>query len=126
VYCATKKVTEYKYRCVCEEICIPGVTPICKRDAACGGSGECAGGCGACNSGCQEGCAGRCKIHEVRKLVKYPVTKEVPVRKCTVEWVCPKCGCGQCGSTSAATAAPAAPGPAAPAPSLKTPPLPTN
>ena len=101
VYCTTKKVTEYKYRCVCEDICIPGVTPICKRGATCDSSGECAGGCDAGNNGCQEGCAGRCTIREVRKLVKYPVTKEVPVRKCTEEWTCPKCGHCGCGSTSA-------------------------
>ena len=24
VYCATKKVTEHKYTCICEEVCIPG------------------------------------------------------------------------------------------------------
>jgi hypothetical protein len=30
-------------------------------------------------------------VREAHKLMKYPVTKEVPVRKCTVEWVCPQC-----------------------------------
>ena len=34
MYCTTKTVIEYKYTCVCEEMCIPGVTPIC------GGCGE--------------------------------------------------------------------------------------
>jgi hypothetical protein len=46
------------------------------------------------------------------------VTKEVPVRKCTVEWVCPHCNChGNC----AAEAAPSAPVPTAtPAPAPPT------
>jgi hypothetical protein len=127
ISCTTKKVTEYKYRCVCEDICIPRVTPICKRGESCGCSGECAGGCDTCNSGCQEGCGERCRVHEVRKLVKYPVTKEVPVRKCTVGWTCPKCGnCGQCQSTSTPPAAPATPHSVAPAPVLNLPPAPKS
>jgi hypothetical protein len=44
----------------------------------------------------------------VPRLVIHPVTEEVPVRKCTVQWVCPKCGacCGQSGSTATPPAAP--------------------
>ena len=34
-YCTTKKVTEYKYVCACEAICIPGVTPVCKKCRSC-------------------------------------------------------------------------------------------
>ena len=99
VYCDTKKVTEHKYTCICEEVCIPGCSCCCKRC----GNGDGSGSCGdTCNNGCQEGCGGRCRVREVPRLVIHPVTKEVPVRKCTVEWVCPKCGaCGQCGSTAA-------------------------
>jgi hypothetical protein len=43
----------------------------------------------------------------VPRLVIHPVVKQVPVRKCTVEWVCPSCGC--CGGQCQSTAAPAAP-----------------
>ena len=115
ISCTTKKVTEYKYVCKCEDLCVPGVTPICKKCRSCETSGECAA---ACDNGCEDGCCGHCKIHEVHKLAKYPVTKEVPVRKCTVEWVCPHCNChGNC----AAEAAPSAPVPTAtPAPAPPT------
>ena len=107
----TKKVVEYKYRCVCQDICIPGVTPLCKKCDGCDGC------CDSGNNGCQESCGGKCCVRETHKLVKYPVIKEVPVRKCTVEWVCPHCGqCNQCDSTSAPTVAPIAPNPAPPAP----------
>jgi hypothetical protein len=95
ICCDTKKVTEYKYSCTCDEICIPGVTPLCHH--------------------CEEGCGGRCAIHESRKLVKYPVTKEVPVRKCTVEWTCPQCGHQGNGAEDASPSAPPTP-PSAPAP----------
>jgi hypothetical protein len=53
--------------------------------------------------------------------VKCPVTKEVPVRECTVEWVCPNCSkCGHCGSTEAPTTSPVAPSPVSPAPLPRT------
>ncbi len=91
-YCTTKKVTEYEYTCTCEDICIPGRFPRCE---SCEGGGQC-NKCNngeTCNGGCQDGCyCGHCRTRSVAKLVKYPVTKEVPVRKCTVEWVCPHCG----------------------------------
>jgi hypothetical protein len=95
-YCATKKITEYKYGCVCEELCIPGITRLAPRCRSCEDSSRCAGACDTGNGSGQEGCEGRCLVREVPKLVKYPVTKEVPVRKCRVEWVCPKCGGGNC------------------------------
>ena len=83
-----EKVTEYKYTCICEDVCIPGVTPCCcKRCESCGCCNEC--GCQNGNNGCEEGCCGKCRVREISKLVKIPVCKEVPVRKCTVEWVCP-------------------------------------
>jgi hypothetical protein len=117
--CTTKKVTEYKYVCKCEDMCVPGVTPICKKCQSCENSGECAVAGDTCNNGCQEGCGGRCLVREVHKLTKYPVTKDVPVRKCTVEWVCPQCDChGNC----AEGAAPSAPMPSsAPVPPAPTP-----
>ncbi len=117
VYCVPKTITEHKYCCICEDKCIPGPSCGCKK---CGcGCGEC--GCDSCNNGCEE-CCGHCKVREINKLVIHPCVKEVPVRKCTVEWVCPNCSnCGQCGATSA----PAAPNAAPPAPSLpKAPPPP--
>jgi hypothetical protein len=92
IYYTTKKVTEYKYRGVCEEICVPGVTPRSERLAGCRAPAQCGGA--PCPDGCRECCAGRCMVREVQKVAKYPVTREVPVRKCTVEWVCPACSAG--------------------------------
>ena len=120
IYCTTKKVTTFKYTCKCETICVPGVTRLCDK---CGnrdgdGSGQCAGGGENGNSGSQDCCDGccRCRIHEVKQLVKIPCDKEVPVKKCTVEWVCPNCGDhGHCTESAA---------PSPPAPSLPTPPHP--
>ncbi len=99
VYCTTKTETTYRYTCNCETKCVPGVTRICDKCGNCDGSGQCAGcsesGNGDGDNGCQCGC--KCRIHEVKQLVKIPCVKEVPVRKCTVEWVCPQCdGHGQC------------------------------
>jgi hypothetical protein len=82
VTCTTKTVTEYKYSRACDYMCVPGVTSVCRRLDGCDGCPKCR----------QEGCDGRCTVRSVNKLVKHAVTKEVPVRKCTVEWVCPKCG----------------------------------
>jgi hypothetical protein len=105
--CTTKKVTEYKYSYVCETICIPGVTPILKKSES-------------CNGDCQNACGGRCTVKEVKKLVKWPVTKEVPVRTCTVQWVCPN-GCDDGGQSAPAPAvAPVPPAPPVrPAPAPK-------
>ena len=109
VYCAPKTVVEHKYTCRCEEVCIPGPSCCCKGCGNCDGSGSCCGG-DTCNNGCQ-GCCGHCRVREVSRLVIHPVTKETPVRKCTVEWVCPQCGacggqCGQCGSAAPAVCQP--------------------
>ncbi len=128
VYCTTKKETTYKYTCNCETICIPGVTPLCKG-RSCEGSGQCAGASDTGSNGCQDGCGGQCCLHEVRKLVKHPVTKEVPVRTCTVEWSCPQCGghghCAEGAAPSASPAPAASPAPSAsPTPSAPLPPSP--
>jgi hypothetical protein len=90
-YCTTKKVTEYKYVCTCEAFCIPGVTPICKNCLNSENSGSCTNADGVSKNESAGDCTGSCKIRETRKLVKYPVNKETPVKKCTVEWVCPQC-----------------------------------
>jgi hypothetical protein len=113
-FCTTKKVTKYHYCCKCEEICIPDHCPPCPKcgDGCCDKAG-CAEGCGN-DCGCESGKC-KCLIVEAHKLVKIPYTVEVPVRKCTVEWVCPKCGCN-CGCNG--TSEPA------PTPTAPTPPLP--
>lgn len=122
-YCATKKIVKYKYCCKCDELCIPGRSPCC---STCG-DGSCEKGCAAncgCNSGgCEQGHC-NCLYRNVHTLVKIPYTVEVPVRKCTIEWVCPHCGC-PCGSTEspgesqAPNAAPAPGAPIAPPPPPK-------
>ena len=63
VYCTTKKVTTYKYTCICEYICVPGVTRLCDKCSDDGGQDCC-----------------KCRLHMVRKLVKIPCVEEVPVR----------------------------------------------
>jgi hypothetical protein len=110
ISCTTKKVTTYKYTCKCETICVPGVTRCCDKCSNCDGSGQCAGGG---DNGCPDCCEGncRCRVHEVKHLVKIPCDKEVPVKKCTVEWVCPNCS-GQ--SKCVEGVAPSAPLPPAP------------
>ncbi len=123
-YCTTKKETKYRYCCKCEEKCIPEHCPPCPKccEGGCGDKCGCADqGCNDC--GCEEGKC-HCRIIEQHKLVKYAYTVEHPVRKCTVEWVCPRCGCS-CGTTEAPagvapapsdTPAPAGPTPPPPAP----------
>ncbi len=107
VYCEPKKVTDYKHCFNCKDICIPPLTPLCCK----------CGCCDTCNNGCRDGCGCHCTVREVKKLVKCPCTKEVPVRKCCVEWVCPHCSaCPDAGPTPAPQAAPAAPAPKAPLP----------
>jgi len=105
ITCTTKKTTEHKYCCGCKEICVPGVTRICDKCNEC------------CENGGQENCDCHCRIHEVHKLMIHPVTKETPVKQCTVLWVCPTCS--NCATTAPAPAAatPMAPGaPPTPAP----------
>jgi len=112
-YCTTKKVVKYHYCCKCEDLCIPGHSPCCPKcgDGCCDQGCAANGGCGNC--GCEESKC-NCMVREVHKLVKIPYTVEVPVRKCTVTWVCPTCGCN-CGcSEGQAAPAPAGPMPAAP------------
>jgi hypothetical protein len=90
IECTIKKETTYKYTCNCDSICVPGVTRCCDK-----GDGK-------------EDC--RRRIHDVRHLVKIPCVKEVPIHKCTVEWVCPHCDRAQ-GSPSSTP--PSAPSPSA-------------
>jgi hypothetical protein len=99
ISCTTKKETTYKYTCRCETICVPGVTRCCDK------RGDCKGDC-------------RCRVHEVKHLVKIPCDKEVPVKKCTVEWVCPHCDRhGNSAEQAAPTSAPVSPSaPMPPAP----------
>ena len=104
-YCDTKKETTYQYGSVCKEICVPGPGHNCND-------------CDTCKHECHSGFGGGCSVHQVKKQVKYAVTKNVPVRKCTVEWVCPQC------SDCRSTVAPAAPSPVNPAPVIPTAPLP--
>jgi hypothetical protein len=125
ITCTTKTVTTYKYTCKCEDMCVPGVTRICDKCGHCDGSGQCAEN--GCCEDCCKGCC-KCRIHEVSHLMKIPCVKEVPIRKCTVEWVCPHCDChGDCtqaappSATPSATptVAPSAPLPPAPRPADK-------
>ncbi len=95
-----KKVTKHEYTCLCEDICIPGCSCCCNHCRNCG----CDNGNNGCQEGCGCGCGGKCLVRDVSRLVIHPVVTEVPVKKCTVEWVCPHCGCSaceQCGSTPA-------------------------
>jgi hypothetical protein len=97
-YCTTKKETKYRYYCRCETICIPDSSccllrlgnsvdnPNCNQPC-CSGTN-----CSAEKGNCH------CLVKEVYKLVKVPYTVETPVRKCTVDWICPRCGC-KCGTT---------------------------
>jgi hypothetical protein len=106
-YCTTKIETKYRYYCKCETICVPdGNCSLTKC-----GSGPCENSNGANHScsntecNCSE-CQCHCLVKDVYKLVKVPYTAETPVRKCTVEWICPECGCTcSCTETSESIAA---------------------
>jgi hypothetical protein len=101
-WCEPKTTSIHNHGCVCEEICIPGVSRCgegCGDHPCCG---KCEGGCNACNScptcnagnggaGGDEGCGCHCRVREIHKLVIYPATKCSSVKKCSVEWVCPQC-----------------------------------
>jgi hypothetical protein len=121
-YCTTKKVVKYHYCCKCEELCIPGRFPCCPKcgDGCCEHGGCAEQGCGN-DCGCEQGKC-NCLTRGVHTLVKIPYFVEVPVRKCSIEWVCPKCG-GCCGCNEKSDAGPAPAGPT-PAPSGPTPPPP--
>jgi len=148
-YWTTKKVTKYCYKCVCEEICLPGpggcndgLLGHCSCKCGCGSNcaSNCAAGCcakEACCScsegcgckegcGCNEGCC-HCKYREVHHLIKCPYTEEVCVRKCKVEWVCPHCHCDcgcSCESEVPSTAPAGAPATAPTPPAPPAPPMP--
>ena len=83
ITCTTKQEKKYRYCCKCETICIPDHCS-CTSDGCCKDNCDCK----KCD----------CLIKDVYKLVKIPYTVDVPVRKCTIEWTCPKCGCN-CGCT---------------------------
>jgi hypothetical protein len=93
-----KTTIKHDYCCHCKDHCVPGPAHCCKD----------------CDGCCQEDCC-HCRIREIHKLAIIPVCEQEPVRKCKVEWVCPRCE----GQASAApvmvTPAPAAPTPAVPA-----------
>lgn len=143
-YWTTKKVTKYCYKCVCEEICLPGPCGACNDGFLChlgckdNGSPGCAASCGSKDCGCKDNCGSggcnagcgecrHCKYREVHHLVKCPVTTEVCVRKCRIDWVCPHCHC-DCGCTpdqempSAAPGNPPTTAPMPPAPPALAPP----
>jgi hypothetical protein len=117
-YCEMKKTTKYHYCCQCEAICMPSGHRKC-CDCGCDKcGGDCNGGCGS-NEGC--GCEENkcnCHIYTAHKLVKTPYTVETPVKKCKVEWICPRCGCNcGCSESTDSVAAPAGqPSPPPPVP----------
>jgi hypothetical protein len=105
ITCTTKKTPEHQYCCGCKEICVPGVARICDK-------------CDSCNNGCQDECDCRCRIHEVHKLKVFTVTKETPVRQCTVQWVCPNCSRASGQPVADPVVTPPSPAPVTPAPSM--------
>jgi hypothetical protein len=110
VVCEMKKVEVTCWEVKCEDFCAP--LPACGRscgESGCGTESSC-GGCDPCKDGC---CCEKCvkppkcgKVRCKKTLVKKTVTKEVPVYKCVVDYVC--CDC--CGS-GCSTTEPAAPAP---------------
>jgi hypothetical protein len=92
-YCDTKTTIKHEYTYHCKDHCVPGPEHCCKD----------------CNGCCQDECC-HCKIREIHKLVIIPVCEEEQVRKCKVEWVCPRCS-GQ--ASAVVPAAPAGPAPVA-------------
>lgn len=121
--CETKKVEETVWEVQCEDFC-PLLPKIFGKKCGCGdpGCGRDPAVCGGCEAGCgKEPPTPQCGKSRVKKtLVKKTITKEVPVYRCVVEYVCGECGCGDAG---AAPAAPAAPGQKA-APASPPPPAP--
>ena len=90
-YCETKTTIKHDYCCHCKDHCVPG-PERCRSD---------------CDGCCQEDCC-HCCMREIHKLAIIPVCEEKQVRKCKIEWVCPRCkGC-------ALAAAPTAPVPMVP------------
>ena len=60
IYWTTKQVTTYKYTCMCDCICVPGITRICDK-------------CDQCDDCCKDGC--KCRLHQVRQFVKSRVLR---------------------------------------------------
>jgi hypothetical protein len=97
-YCTTKKETKYRYHCKCETICIPDSACCLLRRGAGVANVNCNQPC-CSDTSCSDGSGNcRCLVKEVYRLVKVPYTVETPVRKCAVDWICPRCGC-KCGTT---------------------------
>jgi hypothetical protein len=98
-YCETKTTTKHDYCCHCKDHCVPG-PEHCRKD---------------CDGCCQEEC-NHCCIREIHKLAIIPVCEEEQVRKCKVEWVCPRCTAHASASAPViVTPAPAGPAPVIPA-----------
>ncbi len=105
-YCEPKTITKHEYCCHCKDHCVPGPEHCCKD----------------CDGCCHEECC-HCCIREIHKLAIIPVSHQEPVRKCTVEWVCPRCNAQASAAPVMATPAPAvAPNP--PSPHLAPPAIP--
>ena len=81
-YCETKTTIKHEYCCHCKDHCVPGPQHCCKD----------------CDGCCHEEC-GKCCIREIHKLAIIPVCHEEQVRRCKVEWVCPRCD-GQASATA--------------------------
>jgi len=96
VICETKKVKEVKYKCECEDFCVPGPSEnlgkVCETDE-----------CGKVHHRIQwrPGCA---EVYTKTKLIKYEETKEVPSWKWVVEEVpcCAPCQAGCCAALAGA------------------------
>jgi len=108
--CDIKKVKTTKYRCECEDFCVPHegchdrVAPqTCDCDNNCNDSWF----SGICKLFSHDkSTAGCADVKTKKKLVKYEETKEVPVYKWVTETRCPHCGhCTQCESPAPAPAA---------------------
>ncbi len=95
VVCEMKKVEITCWEVKCEDFCAP-LPSLCGKNCCADSCSSGCGECGACTSGCCEKCINPPKCGKVRSkktLVKKTVTKEVPVYKCVVEYVCCDC-CG--------------------------------
>lgn len=98
--CDKKEVTETVYEVVCEDFCVPG----------CSHARKCETDCGECVTVWEPSCG---RVRTRQKLVKKEIKHFVPVTKCTVVYLCPKC-CGECGCADAGSAAGTAPVAASP------------
>jgi len=96
-YCEPKTITKHEYCCHCKDICVPGPEHCCKD----------------CDGCCHEDC-GKCLVRQVHKLATIPCSHQECVRKCKVEWVCPRCN----GQATGAAPVMGTPTPAAPAPEI--------